>query len=274
MRRIEAPRGESPVMNRRGINIAVQGEEIEFQARPFSRYKQLAVPTNPQARTAPHNTRLPMDRFHRLQEQRRFVVERNGKRIDPPRRDDPVTMGWLRSKLHPFTREGRGAFGDLNRQFSHPRDIFQRTHRTCRKAPGAVKPDADSKPAVLRVWNGRDRTGFAANGLCRAVQEPHMAVLGPGGCHAFRSEFGEFVLMRIRLCEHRVCILPDTPALFNSPLGFSQTIPYDVALCFLPDGRRVNGSSTRSRTPGCRLISWHRCWASANGRSRNTWPTW
>src|SRR5580765_3945462 len=69
MRRIEAPRGESPVMNRRRIEIAAQGYEIEFQTRPLGRHKKLAVPMSPEARTAPHNTRLTMDRLHRLQEQ-------------------------------------------------------------------------------------------------------------------------------------------------------------------------------------------------------------
>jgi hypothetical protein len=66
MRRIEAPRGEPPVMNRRGIEIPVHGKEVEFQARPFGRHKELAVLTGPQACAAPHDARQTMDILHRL----------------------------------------------------------------------------------------------------------------------------------------------------------------------------------------------------------------
>ena len=66
IRRIKAPRGEPPVMNRCGIEIAVHSQEVEFQARPFGRHKKLAVLTGPQARAAPHDTGLTMDILHRL----------------------------------------------------------------------------------------------------------------------------------------------------------------------------------------------------------------
>ena len=138
-----------------------------------------------------------MERLHRLQEQRRFRFKRDGKRIDPPRRDDPVSMDRLIGEFHSFTRKGRRAFGDLDRQFSHTRGLFQRTHRTGRKAPGAVIEDADPKPAVLRFSNGRDAAVFAANGLGRAVEEADIAVLGPGSHNAFQRQFGEFVLMEM-----------------------------------------------------------------------------
>ncbi len=170
--------------------------------------------------------------------------EGDGKRINPPRGDDPVSMDRLIGEFHPFTREGRGAFGDLDRQFSHTGGFLQRQHRAGGKAPGAVIEDANPKPAVLRFPNGRDASVLAANGLRRAVEKADITVLGPGGHHAFQREFGKFVLMRIRKSGHGVCILPDAPAPFNSPLGFSQTIPYDTALCCLPNGRRVNESST------------------------------
>src|SRR5215510_776903 len=102
--------------------------------------------------------------------------------------------------------------------------------------------DANPEPAVLRLSNGSNAAIFTSNGLGRAVEQTDIAILGPGGHHAFQREFGEFVLMRIWMCGHGVCILPDAPAPFNSPLGFSQTIPYDVAACCLPTGRRVNES--------------------------------
>ena len=66
-----------------------------------------------------------MDILHRLKEQRSFVFERDGKGIDSPQRDDPVSMDRFIGEFHLFTREGRGAFGDLDRQLSHTRDFFQ-----------------------------------------------------------------------------------------------------------------------------------------------------
>ena len=47
--------------------------------------------------------------------------------------------------------------------------------------------DANPKPAVLRFSDGCDAAIFAANGLGRAVQEADIAVLGPGGHHAFNA---------------------------------------------------------------------------------------
>ena len=192
-RRIEAPRGEPPIMNRRGIEIAVHGQEVEFQARSFGRHKELAVPTGPQARTAPHDARLPVDILHRLKEQRRFLFKRDGKRIDPLRRHNVVSMNRLIGELHFFDHQRRRAFRNLDGQIGHTRGFFQRKHRTGRKTPGAVIEDADPKPSVLHVLNGRDAAVFAANGLGRTVEEADIAILGPGGHHAFQREFGEFV---------------------------------------------------------------------------------
>jgi hypothetical protein len=107
-----------------------------------------------------------------------------------------------------------------------------------------VIEDADPKSSILLVSNGSDAAVFAAYGLGRAVEETDIAVLSPGGNHAFQREFREFVLIRIRIGGHSVFILTEAPTPFNSPLGFSHVIPYDVAACCPPNGRRVNGSST------------------------------
>ena len=112
-------------MNRRGIEIAAQGQKVEFQACPFGRDKQLTVATSPQAGTASHNAGLTMHRLHGLEEQRRFLVERDGKRIHTPRGDDPVSMDRLIGEFHPFTCKGCGAFGNVDRQVSHARGFFQ-----------------------------------------------------------------------------------------------------------------------------------------------------
>jgi hypothetical protein len=79
-----------------------------------------------------------------------------------------------------------------------------------------VIEDADPKPAILFFSNGSDAAIFAANGLGRAVEEADIAVLSPGSNHAFQREFGEFVLMKIRMSGHGVCILPEAPTPFNS----------------------------------------------------------
>ena len=102
-------------------------------------------------------------------------------------------MDRLIGEFHPFTCEGCRPFRNLDRQLSHTRDFFQRTHRTGRKAPGTMIEDADPKPAVLCFSNGRDPAVFTANGLGRAVEETDIAVLSPGSHHAFQRKFGEFI---------------------------------------------------------------------------------
>jgi hypothetical protein len=157
-------------------------------------------------------------------------------------------MDRLIGEFYLFTRERRRAFGDLDRQVSHTGGFLQRQHRAGGKAPGAVIEHADPKPPVLRFSNRRDPAVLAANGLGRAVEEADIAVLSSRSHHAFQREFGEFVLMRIRKSGHSVCILTEAPTPFNLPyieeLGFSHAIPYDVTSCCLPNGRRVNESST------------------------------
>ena len=105
--------------------------------------------------------------------------------------------------------------------------------------------------AVARLSRPKPAVGCSqvkpTQAYSQSVEEADIAVLSPGSNHAFQREFGEFVLMRIRISGHDVCILPEAPTPFNSPqieLGFSHAIPYDVASCCLPNGRRVNGSST------------------------------
>jgi hypothetical protein len=105
----------------------------------------------------------------------------------------------------------------------------------------------DPEPAVTGFSNGCDPAVFTTNGLIYAVEESDIAVLGSGGNNTFQREFGQFVLMRSRMIGHGVCILPEGQAPFNSPcieLGFLRSMPYDVALCCLPNERRVNESST------------------------------
>jgi hypothetical protein len=66
-----------------------------------------------------------------------------------------------------------------------------------------VIENADPKPSILLVSNGRDAAVFAANGLGRAVEKTDIPVLGPGRHQAFQGEFGELIPIELAHVEER-----------------------------------------------------------------------
>ena len=76
-------------------------QQIKLNAGSLRGRKKFAITPRPETGAAPLDSRLAMQKLHRLKEERRFLFQRDRKRVHAKRRDDRVC-------LHRFRREQDG----------------------------------------------------------------------------------------------------------------------------------------------------------------------